>query len=118
MANIIDPESAKALVHEYRQQNAASNGPNLRTPENKHLNGFFIDRASLLAILSNPDADGVSICFAKDPDFIGSRENVFTLVYTGAKENTSSNEGAPYESCGDIYCGTPPCPPYCCEWGW
>jgi len=112
MATIIDVEKAKSLIQEYRLQNAAAGGPALVTPDKKFHNGFFIDRKSLEDILSNPNVEGVSLDFAKHPDFTGAAENVFTLVYSGA-EPAAAGGTAPYVSTGDCYTNPPPCPPFC-----
>lgn len=118
MASPIDPNLALQLINEYREQNAADDGPGLKTEDNLFLNGYFIDRESLEAILSHPDATGVSINLAKHPDFVGSPEKVFTLVFAGAKPRHEHGDGhdhrAPLVQVGDPYCGPPPpCPPWC-----
>ncbi|SRR5258708_40203051 len=112
MASTIDPESAKSLIQEYQQQNASSGGSGLLTPDKIHLNGFFLDRQSLESILSNPKAVGVSLHLAKHPDFKGSPDNHFTMLYAGAEPSTASNVIAPHVNAGAIYSG-PPCPPLC-----
>ncbi|HZY37308.1 MAG TPA: hypothetical protein VFE53_11700 [Mucilaginibacter sp.] len=112
MASTIDPQSAKSLIAEYQQQNAADGGPALKTPDGSFLNGFFIDRESLEQMLENPKAVGVSIHLAKHPDFKGSKENHVTLVYTAAEPNPEPG-GAPYVSSGTMRGDPPPCPPYC-----
>jgi hypothetical protein len=112
MANIITPEKAKSLIQEYRAQNAATGGPGLVTPDKKHHNGFFIDRASLEDILSNPKVAGVSLSFAKHPNHVGSPDNVFTVVYTGA-EPAPTGSATPYVSSGKMMVDPPPCPPTC-----
>jgi hypothetical protein len=113
MASIIDPESAKSLIREYQQQNAASGGPAIKTPEGHLLNGFFLDRESLQKILSNPKAAGVSLHLAKHPDFKGAPSNHFTVLYTGAEPNTAPDAKTPFANAGDIYGDPPPCPPHC-----
>jgi hypothetical protein len=113
MASIIDPESAKSLIKEYQQQNSAAGGPAIKTPEGHFLNGYFLDRKSLEAILSNPKAVGVSLHLAKHPASTGSAEHHFTALYAGAEPNTAANPATPYVNTGDIYGDTPPCPPAC-----
>jgi hypothetical protein len=112
MATIIDMEKATRLIHEYRQQNSAAGGPALITPDKKFHNGFFIDRQSLEDILSNPNVAGIGLDFAKHPDHVGSPDNIFTLVYSGA-EPSPSGSLTPYNSIGHKYCAPPPCPPFC-----
>jgi hypothetical protein len=112
MATTIDPESAKSLIKEYQQQNAADGGPALKTPDGLFLNGFFIDRESLERMLKNPNAVGISIHLAKHPNFIGSKANHVTLVYVAAEPNPVSGE-TPYVSAGEMCVEPPPCPPYC-----
>jgi len=114
MATIIDPASAQSLIQEYQQQNAAPEGPANKTHEGHHLKGFFLDRASLEHLLSNPNAAGVSLYLAKHPDHVGSPENRLTLLYSGAEANTAEGGDAPtYITTGPMYGDTPPCPTYC-----
>jgi hypothetical protein len=117
MATIIDPESAKSLIKEYQQQNAAAGGPAIKTPEGHLLNGYFLDRESLETILSNPKVAGVSLHLAKHPASTGSAENHFTMFYAGAEPNTAANPTTPFVRAGDIYDGPPPCPPMCSNLG-
>jgi hypothetical protein len=112
MATTIDPQSAKNLINEYRQQNAAEGGPALKTPDGHLLQGFFIDRESIERILGNPKAVGVSIHLAKHPNAVGSRENHITLLYAAAEPDPTTG-AAPYTNTGEICCDPPPCPPYC-----
>ncbi|MBB3054849.1 hypothetical protein [Mucilaginibacter gotjawali] len=116
MATIIDPVSAKSLIQEFQEQNASDDGPGLLTPADQLLNGFFIDRESLEALLSNPDVAGLSIALAKHPDFVGQPGNYFTLLYSGAELNTGLDAPTPYINTGDICAGPPPCPPMCSNW--
>jgi hypothetical protein len=113
MATIIDSTTAQSLIKEYQSQNAAANGPAIVTPDGSFLKGYFLDRDSLTAILNNPDVIGVSLHLAKDPNFVGSSGNQFTVLYVGALSNTASNPTTPYISTGDIYGDPPPCPPMC-----
>ena len=115
MATIIDPVLAKSLIQEYQQQNASDDGPGLLTPADQLLNGFFIDRESLEALLTNPNVVGVSINFAKHPDFVGQPGKYFTLLYSGAELNTDPDAKTPYVNTGDICGGPPPCPPWCTD---
>ena len=118
MATIISLAQAQSLTQEYQKQNASATGPGLITPTGKFLNGYFVDRQSLETLLSNPDVVGVSFELAKDPAFVGMPENVFTLVYAGARINTDpSPQATPYVNTGDIYSGTPPCPSFCITLG-
>jgi hypothetical protein len=113
MASIIDPESAKSLIKEYQQQNAASGGPAIKTHEGHLLNGYFLDRESLEKILSNPKVAGVSLHLAKHPDFKGAQSNHFTMLYAGAEPNTAPDAKTPFVAASDIYGPVPPCPPKC-----
>lgn len=117
MATIIDPALAKGLIQEYKQQNASDDGPQILTPDDQLLSGFFIDRESLEALLANPNVVGVSINLAKHPDFLGNEGNYFTILYSGAELNTQINAQTPYINTGDICGGPPPCPPYCTDIG-
>jgi hypothetical protein len=113
MASIIDPESAKSLIAEYKKQNAADGGPGITTPDKQFLHGYFLDRESLEHLLSNPKVVGVSLHFAKHPDHIGSPHNHFTMLYAGAEPNTTSNATTTHINTGPIYGNTPPCPEVC-----
>jgi hypothetical protein len=118
MATIIDLATAKSLIQEYQLQNASAGGPGLITPAKQFLNGYFVDRQSLEALLSNPNVIGISFDLAKDPAFVALPENVFTLVYAGAQINPDpSPQATPYINTGDIYSGTPPCPTFCITLG-
>jgi hypothetical protein len=117
MASIIDPESAKSLITEYKQQNASPGGPAIKTNEGQLLSGYFLDRQSLETILSNPKVEGVSLHLAKHPDSVGSAENYFTVVYAGAEPNTSPNPATPYVNTGAVYGDVPPCPNFCSDVG-
>ena len=108
MIPVINAELAKQLITEYKQQNAADGGPALRTVDSQHLDGFFIDKETLLAILDVADCDGVHIMLAKDPKFIGSKENIFNMLMLGSVAgNTSGNNAA------NVYGPTPTCPVIC-----
>jgi hypothetical protein len=113
MASIIDPTVAKSLIKEFQQQNASSNGPAIKTSDGQYLNGFFIDRESLDAILSNKNFVGLSVYLAKHPDFLGNPENIFTLIFAGAEPNNEPGAKTAYVNNGDVYDQLPPCPPYC-----
>jgi hypothetical protein len=112
MATIVDRETAESLIQEYRTQNSSAGGPALLTSDQGFLNGYFIDRESLRTILDDPKFAGISFYFAKNPDFIGSPENVFTMLYAGA-EPAPAGSATRFLNTGDVYDHTPPCPPYC-----
>ena len=116
MATIIDQAKANSLIQEYRKQNSSAGDAALITPEKQFHNGFFIDRKSIEDVLSNPNVKGISLNFAKHPDFAGSSDNVFTLVFSGA-EPAASGSSTPYISTGNIYSDIPPCPPFCSSLG-
>ena len=113
MASIIDPEKAKSLISEYRQQNASEGGPGLKTTEGHFLNGFFLNRESLEKILSNPKAIGVSVHLAKHPQSAGSNENHVTLMYAAAEPNTAPDAKTQLVNTGEMYGDPPPCPTLC-----
>ena len=113
MASKIDPVLAKSLIREFQQQNAANGGPGLLTPDQSFINGFFADRESLEAVLSDQNVVGISLMHAKHPDFPGQDKNVFTIVFVGAVPNTHPGATTPYVSSGDYYDKLPPCPPAC-----
>jgi hypothetical protein len=119
MASIIDPVLAKSLIKEYQQQNAAAGGPGLLTPTKQPINGYFIDRQSLETLLSNPNVAGISLHFAKHPDFAGKQDNVFTLAFAGAEPNTNTAAGttSSYVCTGPIFDNILPCPPNCTDLG-
>lgn len=113
MASPIDPTLAKSLIKEFQAQNASASGPGLTTPDGSLINGFFIDRKSLETILSNPQIEGVSVEYAKHPDFAGQQGNIFTLIIVGAVANTTPGATTPYMSSGDYFDNMPICPPFC-----
>lgn len=113
MASTIDLALAQTLIKKYRQRNTSVSGPGLKTPDDQFLNGYFIDRESLEAILSNPNVVGVSLNLAQLPDFPDS--NKFTILYAGAEANAAADAKTPYCHTGDIYSGPPPCPPWCSD---
>ena len=113
MASIIDSVSAKSLIQEYQQQNAAPGGPAIKTAEGHDLHGFFIDRESVEAILSNPQAVGISLHLAKHPDFKGAASHNFTVLYVAAEAFAGTGATSPYVNTGNIYCDPPPCPRNC-----
>jgi hypothetical protein len=116
MASPIDPKLAKQLIKEYQHENAAPHGPGLKTPDGSFINGFFIDRKNLEAIFAtNPEAVGISINFAKHPEFSGKPDKVYTIAFSGAKKNTDHGAKAPYIRCGEFYSIPPPCPPWCMD---
>ena len=101
MATIIDPGQAQSLIQEFRTKNQSSGEHAWKTPEGKHLNGFFIDRASLESILNDKENEGVNVHFAKNPDFAGQADNVNTVIYSGTKPDAVK------------YASETPCPPWC-----
>jgi hypothetical protein len=113
MASQIDPGQAQSLIQEFRDQNKSSGDSALKTPDGKHLNGFFLDRTSLENILKDPNVAGIHVHLAKHPDFAGKPDNVPTLVYSGSVPNTQPDAAAPYQSTGDTYGDVQPCPPWC-----
>jgi hypothetical protein len=126
MASIIDPDLAKSLIQEFRTQNAAPGGPALKTKDDTHLHGYFIDRKSLEDILSNPKVAGIHVYLAKHHECVGHKENKFTIVFTGSEANpkfdtasaaegkAGANKGiTPYLHMGAMYNYVPPCPPTC-----
>jgi hypothetical protein len=115
MASKIDPDLAKSLIREFQQQNATAGGPGLLTPDGAFINGFFIDRASLEAVLSDPNVAGISVLHAKDPEFAGQSINVFTLVFVGVTPNPDPLASKKLISSGNYYDKLPPCPPACAD---
>ena len=115
MASVIDPALAKSLIKEFQNQNTSAGGPALKTNDGPFINGYFVDRQSLEAVLTNPNVVGISLSFAKHPDAVGSKDNIFTLVFAGAEPNNQPGATAPYMNTGDIYEQMLPCPPYCCD---
>lgn len=113
MVQTIDPASAKSLIKEYQEQNSSPGGTGLITSGNKFLKGFFIDRETLEHILHHhQDVAGIAFFLAKDPNFSGTPDHHYTLIFSGAKPNTHVGH-EPYEAVGDIFVDPPPCPPYC-----
>lgn len=118
MSSVIDKTLAKSLISDFQAQNSASGGPGLLTPDGQFLNGFFISRRCLDAILSDPNNIGVSVHFAKHPDHVASAQNIFTLILTGAEANPDYpevNGAAPYVGRYEAWDQLMPCPPYCID---
>ena len=118
MSTVIDKPTAKNLIAAYQAQNSGTGGPALKTPEGAFLNGFFIPRRVLDAILSDRDTIGVSVHFAKHPDLPNSADNIFTLVLAGAEINPDYpevNGAAPYVARYETWDQIGPCPPYCTD---
>jgi hypothetical protein len=116
MSAVIDKPTAKVLIAAYQTQNSGTGGPALKTPEGEFLNGFFITRRVLDAILSDKNTIGVSVHFAKHPDFPTSTDNIFTLVLAGAEPNPEYpevNGAAPYVGRYETWDQIGPCPPFC-----
>ncbi len=116
MSSVIDNTLAKSLIQEYRDQNSTAGGPGLLTDSGQFLNGFFIDRACLENILSNPSADGLHIYLAKHPEFAGVAQNTFTVVLVGAAINPEAGNGPnqpPYLNIDLPWEFSAPCPPSC-----
>lgn len=113
MASKIDRALAKQLIQEYKKQNTSAGGSGLKTPGGQYLNGFFIDRACLEAILQDTKMAGVCINFANHPKFKGqASNNVVTLIIAGAEPSTTGPAGS-YLSDGELYSDPPPCPTVC-----
>lgn len=118
MSSVIDKTLAKSLISNYQTQNSGTGGPALVTPDGQFLNGFFISRRCLDAILSDNNCVGVSVHFAKHPDHIGSTDNIFTLVLTGAEPNPDYpevNGATPYVGRYETWDQLTPCPPFCTD---
>jgi hypothetical protein len=118
MSTVIDKTLAKNLISSYQTQNSAVGGPALLTPDGQFLNGFFISRRSLDAILSTPSNIGVSVHFAKHPDHANATENIFTLMLTGAEANPDYpevNGATPYVGRYEVWDQIMPCPPSCTD---
>jgi len=118
MSSVIDKTLAKSLIASYQTQNSGTGGPALKTPDGQFLNGFFLTRRVLDAILSDKNYVGVSVHLAKHPDFPGSPDNIFTLVLTGAEINPDYpevNGAAPYVGRYENWDLVLPCPPMCTE---
>lgn len=118
MSAVIDKTTAQSLISAYQSQNSGTNGPALLTPDGQFLNGFFIDRRSLDAILSDKNTIGISVHFAKHPDFPTSTDNKITLILTGAEINPAYPDdpaAAPYIGKYENWDLFGPCPPFCTE---
>jgi hypothetical protein len=118
MSSVIDKTLAKNLINTYQSQNSGTNGSALITPGGQFLNGFFINRRCLDAILSDNNCVGVSVHLAKHPDHIGSTDNIFTLILTGAEPNPDFPDvdgAAPYIGKYENWDQIMPCPPVCTE---
>lgn len=117
MSAIIDKATAQSLIIGYQAQNSSPAGPGLITPDGEYLEGYFIDRASIDAILSNPDIAGLSLYLAITPGYSGSGKNIFTIVFSGSIPNPDWVAGSAtereYLTSGNVYEYTDICPPHC-----
>jgi hypothetical protein len=114
MASIINRGVAENLIQQFRTENKAAGGPALLTENGDFVNGYFIDRASLEAILSNASFAGIHVYLAKHPNFDGKPGRNYTIVLAGS-EPAPEGSATPYISTGDIYEYMPPCPPICSD---
>ena len=114
MATIIDRGLAESLIQQFRTENTSDGGPALLTESGDFVNGYFIDRASLEAVLSNKSFVGIHVYLAKHPNFNGKQGRNYTIMFAGS-EPTPSGSATPYTSPGDIYEMMPPCPPWCSD---
>lgn len=129
----IDKTHAKQLHKLFAQQNKN----HMMTHEGKPLKGFYIEREHLEEILSDKGFTGIHFYLGKHPDHQNTDDNVFTLVYTGARPNpnykpgggkiryggpgdpvnggddTGNGGSTPYTNDGDCYDMANPCPDHC-----
>jgi hypothetical protein len=84
----ISDSMARVLITDYQHSNGRGLFP-MRNPARDRLNGYYIDREPLDAILSNKSFTGVNVYFARDSaaHAQGTSGRIYTLVYMGATKN-------------------------------
>jgi hypothetical protein len=113
MASKIDPELAKSLIKEFRDQNQASGENAWKTPDGHYLNGFYLERGKLEEILKDEKVAGIHVYFAKHKDFVGKPDKVHSALLTGAIPNPDPKATKPFIQSNDVVDDNPPCPPVC-----
>ncbi|HVW15621.1 MAG TPA: hypothetical protein VHB54_17440 [Mucilaginibacter sp.] len=118
MATVIDRGQAQSLIQQFQAENSAVGGLNLLTPDEKFLNGFFIDADCINSIMAgDPNIAGIHVYFAKHPLYDGQPGRYYTIMVAGSETNTAPGATTPYVSNGNILDMNPPCPPYCSNLG-
>lgn len=112
-AKQIDSARASKLIAEYRKRN----GGILRGVDSV-FNGFFVDTASLHAILKDKEITGVSFYIGMHPAYTGTAGNVISFFLTGAKPNpkydsAKANTEPPLINSTLVYEYVDPCPKMC-----
>lgn len=115
----IDKTHGKNLHKLFTQQNKS----HMLTHHGKPLKGFYIEREHLEEILADKRFTGIHFYLAKHHEHQNTHDNVFTLVYTGARPNpdydavgANGKDGirhAPYLNDGEMYDDTKTCPDHC-----
>jgi hypothetical protein len=81
-------------------------------------NGFFVDTASLHAILKDKDITGISFYIGMHPAYTGTANNVISFFLTGARPNPKYNSAKattepPLINSALVYEYVDPCPKMC-----
>lgn len=120
----IPTSDALTRIKAYQTQNQTSQFPLLNTAGEQMI-GYFIDIKDIKAICSDTRGfDGISIYYATDAGIPStSGERVYSLVFMGAKLNSSYDSTKPRSltnsrytnpfSDGDTFDYLKPCPTYC-----
>jgi len=96
---------AQGNIARYKAENT-----HIKAPNGQQLNGFFLDRAEIEALLST-DATGIQLHLAKKP---GAAEQEVTLVLSAVKPAISASAiSTDAVTQGDVYGDPPPCPTVC-----
>ncbi|MDB4999420.1 MAG: hypothetical protein JWR76_497 [Mucilaginibacter sp.] len=112
-AKQIDSARASMLIAEYRKRN----GGILRGVDSV-FNGFFVDTASLHAILKDKEITGISFYIGMHPAYTGAANNVISFFLTGARPNPKYNSAKaitepPLINSALVYEYVDPCPKMC-----
>ena len=112
-AKQIDSARASMLIAEYRKRNGG-----ILKGMDSVFNGFFVDTASLHAILADKEITGISFYIGMHPAYTGAANNVISFFLTGARPNPKYSSAKattepPLINSALVYEYVDPCPKMC-----
>jgi hypothetical protein len=78
----------------------------------KPLEGFVIQKASIMDMMKTPNWNGLRVYFAKNPQFTNPTARIFTFIVTATTPKVAGGTDNTNDS-GPIYDHVYPCPPNC-----